>query len=50
MLDEERKAREEATLQRSPDLAVGECGIAHEETWRYCALQRSPDLAVGECW
>ncbi len=35
-------------LQRSPDLAVGECNTDLGVIDLTAALQRSPDLAVGE--
>ncbi len=38
-----------APLQRSPDLAVGECVGPESPACMTRELQRSPDLAVGEC-
>ncbi len=42
------KARTQAALQRSPDLAVGERRDPEPERRDRHELQRSPDLAVGE--
>ncbi len=36
-------------LQRSPDLAAGECGQMSADRMAEVVLQRSPDLAAGEC-